>query len=141
MTYVKFNQPTLRSVDSFFDNLLNEFPAFTGNSFHFPPVNIYEKKDVYELELNAPGRSKDDFRLTVDKNVLTISYDKKEESGNEDVRQIKKEFTLPSFKRSFTLDEKVNAEQIAARYENGLLVVALPKKEEVKPEVKQIAVN
>ncbi|HVZ96327.1 MAG TPA: Hsp20/alpha crystallin family protein [Chitinophagaceae bacterium] len=141
MTYVKFNQPSLKSVDSFLDSLLNEFPAFPGNSFHFPPANIYERKDAYELELNVPGRNKDDFKITVDKNVLTISFDKKDEPSNEDTKQIKREFSLQSFKRSFTFDEKVNADNIAARYENGLLLVSLPKKEEVKPEVKQIAVS
>ncbi len=141
MTYVKFNQPALKSVDSFFDNLLNEFPAFPGSGFNFPPTNTYEKKDAYELVLNVPGRNKDDFKITVDKDVLTISFDKKDESLNEDTKEVKREFSLQSFKRSFTLDEKVNAENIAAKYENGLLSVSLPKKEEVKPEVKQIAVN
>ena len=140
MTYVKFNHPALKTFDSFFDNLVNEFPTLQSNGF-FPPVNSYEKKDAYELELNVPGRSKEDFKITVDNNVLTVSFEKKEETKNEDTKQIKKEFSLQSFKRSFTLDEKVNAENIIAKYENGLLVVSLPKKEEVKPEVKQIAVN
>ena len=140
MTYVKFNHPALKTFDSFFDNLVNEFPTLQSNGF-FPPVNIYEKKDAYELELNVPGRSKEDFKITVDNNVLIVSFEKKEETKNEDTKQIKKEFSLQSFKRSFTLDEKVNAENIIAKYENGLLVVSLPKKEEVKPEVKQIAVN
>ncbi|HWH62049.1 MAG TPA: Hsp20/alpha crystallin family protein, partial [Ginsengibacter sp.] len=72
---------------------------------------------------------------------LTVSFDKKEEVKDENKKQIKKEFSLQGFKRSFTLDEKVIADNIAAKYENGLLVLSIPKKEEVKVEAKQIAVN
>jgi HSP20 family protein len=141
MTYVKFNQPAMKTLDSFLDNLLNERPSFQSNSFNFPPVNISETKDVYELEFNVPGRNKEDFKITVDKNILTVSFDKKEETKDENKKQIKKEFSLQPFKRSFTLDEKILAENIAAKYENGLLVLSLPKKEEVKVEAKQISVN
>jgi HSP20 family protein len=141
MTYVKFNQPSMKSLDSFLDNLLNEIPAVQSNGFNFPPVNISETKDNFELEFNVPGRNKEDFKITVDKNILTVSFDKKEEIKDEKTKQIKKEFTLQPFKRSFTLDEKVISNTIAAKYENGLLVLTIAKKEEVKVEAKQIAVN
>jgi len=141
MTYVKFNQPSLKTLDSFLDNLLSEVPSLKNNNFNFPPVNISETKDVYELEFNVPGRNKEDFKITVDKNILTVSFDKKEEVKDENRKQIKNEFSLQSFKRSFTLDEKIVAENIAAKYENGLLILSVPKKEEVKVEAKQIAVN
>ena len=142
MTYVKFNQPAMKTLDSFLDNLLNEMPSSTqGNSINFPPVNISETKDIYELQFNVPGRNKEDFKITVDKNILTVSFDKKEDNADENKKQIKKEFSLQPFKRSFTLDEKIISENIAAKYENGLLVLSLPKKEEVKAEAKQISVN
>lgn len=141
MTYVKFNQPSMKTLDSFLDNLLNEFPSVQSNRFNFPPVNIAETKDNFELEFNVPGRNKEDFKITVDKNILTVSFDKKEETKDENKKQVKKEFTLQPFKRSFTLDEKVISDNIAAKYENGLLVLTIPKKEEVKAEAKQIAVN
>ena len=141
MTYVKFNQPSMKTLDSFLDNLLNEIPSAQSNGFNFPPVNISETKGNFELEFNVPGRNKEDFKITVDKNILTVSFDKKEETKDENKKQIKKEFTLQPFKRSFTLDEKVIADNIAAKYENGLLVLSIPKKEEVKAEAKQIAVN
>jgi HSP20 family protein len=131
----------MKSLDSFFDNLLNEIPAVQSNGFNFPPVNISETKDNFELEFNVPGRNKEDFKITVDKNILTVSFDKKEEIKDEKTNQIKKEFTLQPFKRSFTLDEKVISNTIAAKYENGLLVLTIAKKEEVKVEAKQIAVN
>ena len=141
MTYVKFNQPAMKTLDSFLDNLLNEMPSVQSNGINFPPVNISETKDIYELQFNVPGRNKEDFKITVDKNILTVSFDKKEDKEDENKKQIKKEFSLQPFKRSFTLDEKIISENIAAKYENGLLVLSLPKKEEVKAEAKQIAVN
>lgn len=141
MTYVKFNQPSLKSLDSFFDNILNDLPAVQSNGFNFPPVNISESKENYDLEFNVPGRNKEDFKITVEKNILTVSFDKKPEIKNDSTKQIKTEFTLQPFKRSFTLDEKVVADNIAAKYENGLLILSIPKKEEVKVEAKQIAVN
>ena len=141
MTYVKFNQPAMKTLDSFLDNLLNEMPSVQSNGINFPPVNISETKDIYELQFNVPGRNKGDFKITVDNNILTVSFDKKETNGDENKKQIKKEFSLQPFKRSFTLDEKIISENIVAKYENGLLVLSLPKKEEVKAEAKQISVN
>ncbi|MDQ6903766.1 MAG: Hsp20/alpha crystallin family protein [Bacteroidota bacterium] len=141
MTYVKFNQPSMRTLDSFLDNLLNEAPSTKNDNFNFPPVNISESKENFELEFNVPGRNKEDFKITVDKNILTVSFDKKEAAADESKKQIKKEFSLQSFKRTFTLDQKVLSENIVAKYENGLLILSLPKKEEAKVEAKQISVN
>ncbi len=145
MTTVRFNQPSLKTWDSFLDNLINDLPAPKTSSFNFPPVNIVETNNDYELEINAAGRKKEDFKITVDKNILTVSFEKNEEKNNENPKEykkfIKKEFVLSSFKRSFTLDEKINAEGIQAKYENGILTLTLPKKEEVKVMPKEIAVQ
>ncbi|MEO6218949.1 MAG: Hsp20/alpha crystallin family protein [Ginsengibacter sp.] len=100
-----------------------------------------ESKDDYQLQFNVPGRNKEDFKITVDKNILTVSFDKKEEKKDENTKQVKKEFSLQSFKRSFTLDEKIASENIAAKYENGILILNLPKTEEVKIQPKEIAIN
>jgi HSP20 family protein len=144
MTTVTFKQPSLKTLDFFLDNLLNETPASKKSTFNFPPVNIFESNDNYELEINAAGRKKEDFKITVDKNILTVSFEKNEEKNEgqqENKKFIKKEFVISSFKRSFTLDEKINAEDIAAKYENGILTLTLPKKEEVKVMPKEIAVQ
>ncbi|MEO8821165.1 MAG: Hsp20/alpha crystallin family protein [Ginsengibacter sp.] len=142
MTTLKFNQPTLKSLDSFLDNLLNDTPVSNNNSsLNFPAVNIFETNDDYELEFNVPGRKKEDFKITVDKSILSVSFEKKEEQKEENKKFIKKEFTAQSFKRSFTLDEKINADDINAKYENGILRLTLPKKEEVKVLPKEISVN
>jgi HSP20 family protein len=141
MTTLKFNQPTLKTLDSFLDNLLNDLPVANNNGFNVPAVNIIETNDNYELEFNAPGRKKEDFKITVDKNILTVSFEKKEEPKEENRHFIKREFNTPSFKRSFTLDEKINAEGINAKYESGILYLTLPKKEEVKVMPKEITVS
>ncbi len=141
MTLVKLNQPGTRTLDSFLDSFLNDTPSTRNNNFNFPAVNINENKDEYQLEFNAPGRSKGDFKITVEKNILTVSFEKKDEAKDENKKEIKREFSLQSFKRSFTLDEKIAAENIAAKYENGILYLTLPKKEEVKIQPKEIAIS
>jgi HSP20 family protein len=141
MTTLKFNQPTLKTLDSFLDNLLSDLPATKTNNLSFPAVNIIESADNYELEFNVAGRKKEDFKITVDKNILTVLFEKNEASQDENKQFIKREFITQSFKRSFTLDEKINADNIDAKYENGILFLTLPKKEEVKIVPKEIAVK
>lgn len=141
MTTLKFNQPTLKTLDSFLDSLLNDLPVTNNSTLNFPAVNIAETKDDYELEFNVPGRKKEDFKITIDKNILTVSFEKKEDQKEEGKQFIKREFVTQSFKRSFTLDEKINTEDINASYEDGLLHLTLPKKEEVKVLPKEIAIK
>ncbi len=141
MTTLKFNQPTLKTLDSFLDNLLSDLPVPNNNSMNFPAVNIIETNDDYQLEFNVPGRKKEDFKITVDKNILTASFEKNEEHKEENKQFIKREFVTQSFKRSFTLDEKINADDINAKYEDGILFLTLPKKEEVKVVPKEISVK
>jgi len=144
MTTLKFNQPTLKTLDSFLDNLLSDLPATSSNNsnnMNFPAVNICETPDNYELEFNVAGRNKEDFKITVDKNILTVSFEKNEQQKDEKKQFIKREFITQSFKRSFTLDEKIDAEKIDAKYENGILMLTLPKKEEVKVLPKEISIK
>lgn len=140
---VKFNQPSTRAFNGLFNDLLQDFsfPQKWENDFSKPKVNIKETNDFYELEVVAPGISKEDFKINIDKNLLTISYDLKEEKNEQTEKFIKKEFTTQSFKRSFTLDEKIEADNINAKYENGILKLQLPKKEEVKVSPKEIAIQ
>ena len=142
MTNLKFNQPGFRTLDSFLDNILSELPNVQKRSeSFFPAVNISENDTAYELEFNAPGRKKEDFKITFDQSILTIAFEKKEEKQDESKKFIKKEFSTQSFKRSFTLDEKINADGIEAKYEEGILTLTLPKVEEVKVLPKEIAIS
>jgi len=144
MTVVKLNN---RPANGFnlLDNFFNELPTFFKDDFAkaqgFIPVNVKETKDAYQLEVVAPGFEKNDFNVNLEKNILTISAEKKTESGNKDEKQILKEYNYHSFKRSFTVDEKVDAEKIEAKYVNGVLTLNLPRKEEVKASAKEILVK
>ena len=146
MTLVKVNNPVARTFDGFVNDLFDDFPTKFGGFLRnepltFPPVNIVEKADAYYLEIAAPGMDKADFNVKLDGDVLTISAERKEESKQEKDREIRREFNYRSFKRSFTLDDKVNVGDIAAKYENGILKIALPKREEVKAVSKDITIH
>lgn len=146
MTLVKVNNNLGRSFDGMMKELFNEFPTTVAKTFredvlNFPPVNIIETKDAYQVELSSPGFEKTDFVIQLDNNVLTISTEKKEEKKEDADKVIRKEFTYRGFKRSFTIDEKIDAENIAAKYENGILKLELPKKEILKAGAKAISVQ
>ena len=147
MTMVKFsNRPVAKNIDNLFNELFNNFPDSWNNttrddSFHFPPVNIHETKEAYHLELNVPGRRKEDFKITVEDGQLIIGFDQKEEVKKEEYKTIRREFSFRSFKRSFQVDDTVNVENIQARYENGLLKLLIPKKEKAKENNKQITIQ
>ncbi|MBL7911553.1 MAG: Hsp20/alpha crystallin family protein [Bacteroidia bacterium] len=97
-----------------------------------PAVNIKEGNKEFNMDFVAPGFKKDDFKISVDNNVLTISAEKEEEKKEENKRFTRKEFSYHSFSRSFTLPENVNAEKIDAKYEAGILNLSVPKLVETK---------
>jgi len=103
-----------------------------------PAVNIKESEFNFSLELAAPGKSKEDFNIEIDHNVLTISSDATTEKEEKEWKYTRREFSYSSFKRTFTLPESVNLENINANYENGVLHVTLPKKEEALPKPKRV---
>ncbi len=146
MTLVKVNNPLNKSFDGLMNELFNELPVTFGKSLredvlHFPPANIVEKADSYHIELAAPGMEKTDFNVKLDGKVLTISAEKTEEKNVENEKIIRKEFSYKSFKRSFTVDEKIDGGNITAKYENGILKLELPKKEEIKNSAKDITIQ
>jgi HSP20 family protein len=138
MNLVKNNY---RNLNSLFDEFFNTVPSYNQSAWNVPPVNIHENKEAYELELVAPGLNKEDFKVSIEKGLLTISYQKETTTENNEVKTHRKEFSFSSFKRSFTIDDKINADAIAARYENGVLKLTLPKKDEVKASPKEIAIQ
>jgi HSP20 family protein len=107
------------------------------------PVNIKETDTTYEMHLMAPGLKKEEFKLNVDKNVLHVTYDHKEETteGVPSDKWLRKEYKLRTFRRSFTLNDKVNIQEISAKYNDGVLVVTLPKKEPAQPATQEITVD
>jgi HSP20 family protein len=144
MTFVKLNNRPVKTFDTIFDELFNgaQTQWNNGQKSGSVPVNIHESKDGYHLEFNAAGRNKEDFKVEVDKGLLTISFEAREAAAKEDdYKTVRREFNIGSFKRSFNVDDKVNVESIQAKYENGILKVYLPKKEEVAQAGKQINVQ
>lgn len=105
-------------------------------------VNIREDDKGYELQLVAPGLCKEDFKINLDRNVLTISFEAKAE-GEPQVgsRWLRHEYRAKSFKRSFTLNDKIDGAHVAAHYVNGILQLTLPKKEDIQSQPQEISVG
>src|SRR3954469_12162072 len=109
MTLVKVNN---RPFGNLFSDLLSEFPvaarSFGQELLAFPQTNIVETPEAFHLELNAPGRTREDFKVQVENGLLTVSFEKKEDSAQtEGYKTIRREFEFKSFKRSFSVDDKI----------------------------------
>ena len=119
------------NMDRFFDD---RFWGFNGlQAPASVPVNIRETDKTYELEVVAPGLRKEDFNLQLTGDALTVSFEHKEqENEKEGNRWLRREYRSRSFLRTFTLDETVDAGKATARYENGVLWLTLPKKEQAQ---------
>lgn len=140
MNLVKRNN----SNSNLFPSLMEEFfrPDWMGgvqnaNSVSVPPVNIRETDNAFEVELSAPGKSKNDFNIELDNDMLTISSEYSNENTTGEGTFTRREFSYSSFRRSFTLPETVKEDDISASYENGILKISLPKKEEALPKPKK----
>lgn len=103
-----------------------------GADYSVPAVNIKETDDAFEIEVAAPGLIKDDLKINLDNEILTISADHKTDKENKTDQYMRKEFSYRTFKRSFSVPETVNTDGIKANYDNGVLIVALPKVEKNK---------
>lgn len=147
MTQVKFGrQPFEKSFNSLVDELFTDLPVLLKNEAQpqwkgFVPVNIVETERTYLLDVVAPGFEKTDFKINLEQNVLTISVEKRDEQKQENSKHIRREYNFKSFKRSFTLDEKIDVAGIDAKYVNGILTLNLPKKEIVKSAAQEISIK
>lgn len=105
-----------------------------------PAVNIQESDDNFLVAVAAPGKSREDFKIELDNDVLTISSEKKKEDESSEKKGIftRKEFSYNTFKRAFSLPDTVNNEKISATYNNGVLEINLPKREEAKVQPKRM---
>lgn len=130
--------PQLPSLfDRFFDTDLFDWTHrnFSDTNTTLPSVNIKEDVNGYEVEMAAPGLDKGDFRIDLKNNVLSISSEKKTSEETDNGKQFtRKEYSYQSFCRSFSLPQTVESDKISARYEQGILKVSIPKREEAKPK-------
>jgi HSP20 family protein len=145
MTLVNLkHKPANGSFNNLMEDFFQGFPSVLKSDFgsdvfkQNPPVNIKENEENYLLEVIVPGFKKEDFKINLEKDILTVSADKKSENEGKTEKHLRNEYKHQSFKHSFTIDDKVNAETIDAKYVNGILTLNLPKKQEVKPTTKQI---
>ncbi|MCS7027196.1 MAG: Hsp20/alpha crystallin family protein [Bacteroidia bacterium] len=133
MSIIRFNRsfPFSNFLEDFFGKDLIHFPQVEQN---VPSVNIIENENGFRVEVAAPGLKKEDFKVSIDNNVLTISAEAKQEKEEKNERYTRREFSHTSFQRSFTLPQTIEIDQIDAKYEDGILHINLPKKEEAKPK-------
>jgi HSP20 family protein len=136
MSVVKFNSCTRPFFPNLLDNILKEDFNVIGSNFanNVPAVNIKENESNFSLELAVPGLQKEDFRIHLEHDVLTISAEKKIENEEKTDKYTRREFGYSSFKRSFTLPKSVDTEKIEASCTDGILSLILPKREESKPK-------
>ena len=141
MSLLKASERMFPTLPSFFDN----FPSrdwmdwnesiFSTTNGSLPAVNIRENKESFMIEMAVPGLTKDNFKVNLDRNRLVISSELKEEKNENGEKYSRREFSYQSFQRSFTLPEGIiDGDKISAKYNNGILMVSIPKKEEVKPK-------
>ncbi|MEV4884095.1 Hsp20/alpha crystallin family protein [Chitinophaga ginsengisegetis] len=149
MSLIKRNGNTFPAFPSLFDDFFGRElfnwgnNNFSSTSTTVPAVNIKETTDAFEVEVAAPGMEKGDFSITLDGNLLTISSAKQLQEEKKEQNYTRREFSYQSFQRSFELaKDVVDEDKINARYENGLLHLTIPKKEEAKqkgPRTIQVA--
>ncbi len=146
MTLVKFNNGQKNyNVNPFFndvfDTILND--RFLGGRqvAQTPAVNIAETENEFHIELAVPGLKKEDFKINLEKNVLSVSAEKKSENVEEGKKFSKREYNYTSFTRSFNLPESVDHSKIDAEYIDGILKLSVAKREEAKIQTREIAVK
>lgn len=143
MTLVKFNRKNEKAlmpgVDDIFESIFNDTFFSDRMVTRVPAVNISESEDRYHIEMAAPGLKKEDFKISLDRDQLTISAEQQTEKDER--RFNKREFSYSSFVRSFTLPEMADQEKIEAAYEDGVLKIDISKKEEAKVVSRQIALK
>ncbi|MFD0941157.1 Hsp20/alpha crystallin family protein [Pedobacter boryungensis] len=144
MTLVKFNNKT-RNTAPYFNNVFDSLFSDALNKNYgvnkVPNVNIYENTSDYKIELAAPGLNKEDFKIDLKKDNLSVWVEKKAENTDVQKDYTRKEFEYTSFARSFVLPEGIDAEKISAEYINGILTITIGKKDEAKEAHKEIVVS
>ena len=128
--------PTIPSLlnDFFSDGwLYSPLSSWRSAGATLPAANIRETNDDFVIEIAAPGMKRDDFKVEIDHQVLTVSYDRQEQNATEQKPYVHREFNYQAFERSFSLpDQKVQGDKIEARYIDGILHITVPKREEAK---------
>ncbi len=138
MNVTRYNQtiPAKNIFDTFDDFFSRNIADFLGSddTINTPSVNIVETEKAYRLEVAAPGLTKEDFEVNVDQGLLRVSAQREQKDEVKDGKYTRRAFNYTALSRSFKLPEIVDADAIAATYENGVLNITLPKKNEAVVE-------
>lgn len=138
MTLMKWtNNPVLNEM---FNGMYRR-PVYHNCDYNRPAANILDNEKDFTIELAVPGMRKDQFRINLEDDVLTISVERKEEEVQEEKNFSRREFRYDEFSRSFSLPDIVDQDNIKADYKDGVLSVVLPKSEEVKVKGKEIKIS
>ncbi len=130
MNLIRFNRFPLHS--GLLNNFDDDYFTFDKKEGTLPAVNIHEDDKQFTLEFAVPGMKKEDFRISLENQVLTVSSENKEEKEETEANFTRKEFYYNSFSRSFTLPKSIDTNKIKADYKDGILTVSLPKSKEAK---------
>jgi HSP20 family protein len=122
-------QPLFRLFDTFFNDAGEDLTTRTWT----PPVDIQETDDAYRIHAELPGMTKDDIQITLENNVLRLSGERKFEKDTKRENYHRIERTYGAFSRSFALPTQVSPDKVEAKFENGVLSIAVPKAEQAKP--------
>ena len=145
MLLVRNSNQTPSLFDRFFDGEMFDWSNrnFSNTNTTLPSVNIKDNTDAFTVEVAAPGLEKGDFKIELNRNLLTISSEKEVKNETKEGEVFtKREFSYQSFTRSFTLPQIADGDKIEAVYENGILSVSIPKREEAKPKpARMIEIN
>lgn len=142
MNLIRFNQHPIQFLNEMMEDFDKNFYLRQSEAHMMrPAVNIRETEHSFLLELAAPGLKKEDFKVNLDNNVLTISAEVNREEETKNERFTRREFSYGQFSRSFSLPKAINLEEIKADYNYGILSVTLPKREEAKVAInREIAI-
>jgi HSP20 family protein len=146
MTLVKFNpekrnNSLLPGFNDVFDSIFSDTFLNDRMVTRVPAANISETAENFHVELAAPGLKKEDFKLNLDRNVLSISVEQRTENNDSQKNYSKREYSYTSFVRSFTLPESADENSIEAEYTDGILKINIGKKEEAKSVSRQIQIK
>ncbi len=129
-----------RIFDEFFRGDLSVSDPLFGRDWN-PAVDIIENNDAYVLKAELPGLKKEDVKITLENNLLTVRGEKKNETDRKDENYHRIERSYGVFERSFTIPGTIKVESIDAKYTDGVLTLTLPKAEEAKPKMINVRVQ
>jgi len=147
MTLVKFNADQKRKnglmpgFTDVFDSIFNDTFLSDRMVARVPAVNVSETNSDYQIELAAPGLTKDDFKLKLERDVLSISVEQSQQNQQQERNYTKREYSYNSFVRSFTLPDSADENGVEAKYEEGILRISIPKREDAKTTSRQIEIG